>query len=136
MSTAALIGEMVSYFLPYCDDKSTLNEILTMSKNDEQWSKAHDLFSRIRAKTLVADRTHDAHSQFQYSFEEICAKTFFNLSLPTEPFSRDSPAPFDEDSPFWVIPLGFQFARFLGLDDSYAFTSLLSKDSEDSSKLM
>jgi len=126
--TSELIGEMVSFFLPYCEDKSTLNELIVMSKNYELWIQAHKLFDRIRDKTLTAHSNNDVHSLYQYSFEEICAKSLFNFS--------HSSAPFDEDSPFWVIPLGFQFAKFLGIEDPYSFTSLLNKNSENESGIV
>ena len=46
----------------------------------------------------------------QYCFEEICTKTLFNLSY--------SSAPFDPDSPYWLVPNAFTFARALGIADS------------------
>ncbi|WP_404307686.1 hypothetical protein [Neorhodopirellula lusitana] len=120
-SVANAIGEMVDYFLPHCDDTKTLIELKTMAADRKCWRLGHDLFDRIRNKTLKADRKSDARLQHQYSFEEICAKTLFNLS--------GSPAPFDDDSPFWVIPIALQFADHLKLDDPYSMTQLLRPNS-------
>ena len=94
---------------------------MAMAADRSQWRKGHDLFDRIRAKTLRADKTNDLMLQYQYSFEEICAKTLYNLS--------GFPAPFDDDSPFWVIPLAVGFARSLGVDDPCAVSSLLRPSS-------
>jgi len=116
-SVAHAIGEMVDYFLPYCTDTKTLTELKTMASDRAHWRRGHDLFDRIRNKTLKADRRGDVRLQYQYSFEEICAKTLFNLS--------GSPAPFDDDSPIWVIPIALQFAAYLKLDDPYTMTQLL-----------
>ena len=116
-SVANAIGEMVEYFLPHCTDTKTLAELKTMASDRTRWRRGHDLFDRIRNKTLKADRKGDVRLQHQYSFEEICAKTLFNLS--------GSPAPFDGDSPFWVIPIALQFAAHLNLADSYTMTRLL-----------
>ncbi|MBX3432265.1 MAG: hypothetical protein KF847_02845 [Pirellulales bacterium] len=116
-SVASSIGEMVSFFIPHCEDVSTLNELNGMAADRTQWRRAHDLFDRIRRKTLRADRTNDRMLQHQYSFEEICAKTLYNLS--------GCPAPFDDDSPFWVIPIAVVFAQQLGIDDPCAVSSLL-----------
>ncbi|TWU40283.1 hypothetical protein Q31b_36300 [Novipirellula aureliae] len=116
-SVASSIGEMVSFFIPHCEDLSTLYELKSMAADSTKWRKAHDLFDRIRNKTLCADKTNDRMLQHQYSFEEICAKTLYNLS--------GYPAPFDDDSPFWVIPIAVAFAQQLGVDDPCCVSSLL-----------
>jgi hypothetical protein len=61
-----------------------------MASDDQKWRYAHALFSRIRAKTLRADEANDQVLQQQYSFEEICAKTLFNMSghIPGEEFPQ------------------------------------------------
>ena len=118
--TAEAIQEMVRFFLPRCSDKSTLGELDKMASDDRQWRYAHALFSRIRDKTLRADATNDRVLQVQYSFEEICAKTLFNMSPDGGP-----PPPFDDDAPFWVIPIALGFATALGVDDPYRVSSLL-----------
>lgn len=126
--TAQFIHEMVSFFLPLCDDQSTLGELFLMSRDPEIWSEGDKLFCRIREKSLVSDRNGMVQQQIQYGFEEICAKTLYNLSRTGEPFP--------EDVPFWIIPQGFRLGRALGLSDPYAFTSLLSNNSELDSKFM
>jgi hypothetical protein len=45
----------------------------------------------------------------QYQFEEFCAKTVYNLSGES--------APFDADSPYWIVPSAFRLARMLQIDD-------------------
>jgi hypothetical protein len=45
----------------------------------------------------------------QYSFEDICAKTLFNLA--------NTDAPFDSDSPYFVIPFALDLARAVGIED-------------------
>lgn len=116
-SVASSINEMVSFFIPHCKDASTLNELKAMAADGTTWRKAHDLFDRIRNKTLRAGKANDRVLQHQYSFEEICAKTLYNLS--------GHPAPFDDDSPFWVIPIAVAFAQELGVDDPCSVSSLL-----------
>ena len=122
-STAQAIQEMVRGFLPRCADQSTLRELDDMASDDEKWRYAHALFNRIRDKTLRADRAQDELLKHQYSFEEICAKTLYNMSghIP----GREFPYPFDDDSPFWVIPIAVGFARSLGVDNPYSVSSLL-----------
>lgn len=75
----------------------------------DRWKDAHSLFYRIRKKTLAADKEGDPILQCQYLLEEICAKTIYNLS--------GQPAPFDPDSPYWIIPNAIALACQLGLDD-------------------
>ena len=101
---------LVSLFAPLCTERRTMDELARMLTNHEQWTKAHDLFDRIRRKTLVADSDGNRALAAQYCFEEICAKSLYNLS--------DTDAPFDVDSPYWIIPNAFDLARALKIDDS------------------
>jgi hypothetical protein len=123
--TAEAILEMVQFFLPHCADQSTLCELESMASDDRQWRYAHALFSRIRDKTLRANEAKDRLLQNQYSFEEICAKTLFNMSGHYDPGCKEFPAPFDDDSAFWVIPIAVGFARALGIADPFSVSLLL-----------
>jgi hypothetical protein len=120
---ARAIQEMVRFFLPWCADRSTLRELDDMATDDQKWRYAHALFYRIREKTLRADAAKDRPLQHQYSFEEICAKTLYNMSGHVP--GQESPYPFDDDSPFWVIPIAVGFARALGVEDPFSVSSLL-----------
>jgi len=120
---ARAIQEMVRFFLPRCADQSTLRELDEMASDDQKWRYAHALFRRIREKTLRADAAKDRLLQHQYSFEEICARTLYNISGHTP--GQEFPYPFDDDSPFWVIPTAVEFARALGVEDPCSISSLL-----------
>jgi hypothetical protein len=71
------------------------------------------LFQRIRKKTLRADDRKDQFLQHQYSFEEICAKTLYNMSVRPEDYAWVNPAPFDDDSADYVMPIADGFADYL-----------------------
>ncbi len=116
-SVAAAISEMVVFFIPHCGDVATLLEIKVMAEDPTKWKKAHDLFDRIRIKTRTAVERNDSTLQHEYKFEEICAKTLYNLS--------NYPAPFDADTPFWVIPIAVKFAHAIGVSDPCSVSSLL-----------
>ena len=118
------ILRLVRFFRPWCTERSTLVELEEMAADDRRWRYAHELFHRIRGKTLAADATHDRRLQCQYSFEEICAKTLYNLSghLP----GGEWPFPFDRDSPSWVMPNAVGFARELEIED--ALSAALTPD--------
>jgi hypothetical protein len=94
-------------FEPLCKDKQCLQALATMASNRDRWRDAHGLFQDIRQKTLAAEMMGDDLRLAQCAFEEICAKTLYNLS--------GSPAPFDADSAFWVMPLAMQFGAKLGM---------------------
>jgi hypothetical protein len=113
--TADAIGELIEFFLPYCADRSTLSELSVMASNPTQWREAHKLFSRIRVKTLKADTANNRLLQFQYSFEELCAKTIYNIADHSEGFSSAYLPPFDEDSPLYVVPAAIALSRELGI---------------------
>jgi len=100
---------LVDLFLVRCTEKSTMGELKELLSNQDRWIEAHALFDRIRRKALGALKRKDGLLTNQYSFEEICAKTMFNLT--------HTHVPFDADSPFFVIPIAFSFARALGIAD-------------------
>ena len=104
------ISHLIAHFAPQCPDRSTLDELLAMASDYHLWPQGHDLFNRIRTKTLVAERAKDSLRETQYLFEEVCAKTLYNLSHPL--------APFDADSPYWIVPNAFALARALGENPS------------------
>jgi len=104
------IGGLVDLFGVDCSDKETLNELGLMAADHSRWHLGHALFQRIRSKTLIAERSNDSVKLAQCMFEEACAKTFYNLSL--------HPAPFDSDSPYWVIPNAIALARHLCIPES------------------
>jgi len=104
------IRGLCELFASRSEDRTTLDEIVRMSSDRARWKAAHDLFQRIRAKNLKMSKRNDARMEAQYGFEEVCAKTLYNLSGES--------APFDPDSPYWIIPNAFTFARRVGIDDS------------------
>lgn len=106
---------MIRFFLPHCSEQSTVLELRDMAADPKQWREAHDLFGRIRAKTLQADATKTRMLQMQYSFEEICAKTLYNMADHSAGFSSRYLPPFDDDVPLWVARIARGFARELGI---------------------
>jgi hypothetical protein len=100
------IRRLVALFRPLCSDCETMDELAFVASAEERWASAHAVFDRIRPKSLEAG----SELGIQYAFEEICAKTLYNLSS----FIDD---PFDSDAPYWVIPFALQFARSLGIED-------------------
>lgn len=111
--TGAILTDMsrlLGFFGPHCADRQTLDWLLTACDDRGRWPKAHGVHGQIRAKGLKAIGRGDAALAAQYRFEEMCAKTLYNLSR--------SPAPFDVDSPYWVIPDALVFGRLAGLQDA------------------
>ena len=89
-------------------DRETIGELFRVIDDRRRWKEGHDLFSRIRNKTLRADKNGDGKQIAQYCFEEVCAKSIYNESGPDDTF--------DSDSPFRVVPLALHAARKLGID--------------------
>lgn len=115
-STKEAIAELLAYFLLLCEDKSTMQEVYDMAIDWRKWKEGHKIFNRIRGKTLVAEANHDSLRTNQYLFEEICAKTLYNLSNPQDPF--------DSDSSFWVLPIALEFAATIGVKEPMRISSL------------
>jgi hypothetical protein len=105
------------FFEERCEDKETLGKLVTLANDKARRKQAHALFSEIRQKTLAAEKRNDQLALAQYNFEEICAKTLYNLTR--------EPAPFDPDSPFWVLPVALELGRMLGITDAGEISPLL-----------
>ena len=80
-----------------------------IASDGERWPEAHDVFERIRARTLKAINKKDYVRECQYLFEEICLKSLFNETA--------TDAPFDSDSPHWIIKNALCLARSLGIPE-------------------
>lgn len=76
----------------FCEDKA-------------RWYKAHGLHSTLRDRNLKAIKQGNKAKECQYCFEEVIAKTLYNLTR--------SSAPFDPDSPYWVIKNALTLAKAL-----------------------
>jgi hypothetical protein len=118
---ANIIGAMkglITLFRPHCQDQTTLDELTTLIEDKAKWRRGHDLFGRIRKKMLAADRAHDQRLIAQYAFEEVCAKTLYNLS--------GEPGPFDRDVPFRIVPNAILFGRALDVPDLEVVRAIMS----------
>jgi hypothetical protein len=83
-----------------------------------KWDKAHGVFNQIRSKSAKAGRSGKPTAMAQYLFEEVCAKTLYNLS--------GNSAPFDADSPYWVVPNAIAFARLVGVKEQEVLSRITS----------
>jgi len=113
----AAMLEMLAVFESACKDVDTLGRLSKMASDRWKWAGGHSLFQDIRQKTLNAEKRGDPLAIAQYTFEEICAKTLYNLSGSTTPF--------DADSAFWVVPLGVALGREIGFTEPSQVTALL-----------
>lgn len=103
------IKQLVEIIAAHSSDRSTLDELHRMAGDRGTWKRAHDLFQRIRDKSADANRRGDTKLEVQFGFEEACAKTLYNLSKQS--------APFDADSPYWIVPNALAAARCLEIDE-------------------
>lgn len=113
--------QLIEVFARCSPERSTLDELRLMLADDRSWPKAHVLVQRIRQKTLAAEQRHDEVADRQYSFEEVCAKTIYNLS--------GEPAAFDIDAPYWIIPNALSLARSMRIDET-EITRIVTRTSE------
>ncbi len=117
--------EMLAVFESVCNDTSTLRRLREMASDRGRWERGKLLFQDIRQKTLKAEKRGDQLALAQYAFEEVCAKTLYNLRHP--------PAPFDADSAFWIIPLAIGLGREVGLTEPFQVSSLMNMQRSENS---
>ena len=110
----------LSLFEERCGDKETLRKLITLANDKSRRKQAHALFGEIRKKNIAATKRDDQLAMAQYDFEEICAKTLYNLT--------NEPAPFDPDSPFWVLPRALKLGQMLGIIDAGGISPLLKSN--------
>ena len=120
-NVVAAMLELANLFAKHTAERSTLDELQEMLSEDAHWLRAHELFDRIRRKTLEAIKRKNHLLAAQYSFEEIYAKTLFNL--------RNRDAPFDPDSPYFVIPFALNLARAFQISDAEIIEIVAPRDS-------
>ena len=108
---------MLTLFASKCTDKTTLRKLIELANDPARLSEGHVLFEEIRGKTLAAEKRKDESAVVQYAFEEMCAKTLFNLTHPA--------APFDADCAFWVLPWAVHLGARLGISKPGQISPLL-----------
>jgi len=116
------IGRLLELFSPSCTERETFDWLQNAVPDRAKWHKAHGVFGHIRAKSLRAERMGKAKLAAQYLFEEICAKTLYNLS--------GSSAPFDSDSPYWIVPNAIALARCMGIPEANVLACLTVQPAE------
>jgi hypothetical protein len=102
------LDALISLFEPHCADTGTMRELRALLHKESDWPTAHYLATRIRSKTISAIKTSNAKSEAQFYFEEMCARTLYNMSNPKKPF--------EPDSAYWIIPMALKLARTLEID--------------------
>lgn len=111
-----MIEDMIALLILFqgrVPDKESNLEVLDLVQTKDQWAHAYDIFSSIRAKTLTAEKNKDKLKLLQYSFEEVCAKSVYNLFC----YAYEEEDPFDLDSPYWVIKNALYLAHELNIDE-------------------
>jgi len=109
---------LILIFAEKSSDRSTLDELYQMIEDKSRWSGAHKLFQRIRQKNLDVESRGDIRLTSQYCFEEACAKTIYNLTKES--------APFDPDSPYWIVPNALVTARHFGINENQIISAIIS----------
>ena len=104
------LQRLVDLLGPHCDDRSVLDLLVSTALIDDEGESARELFDQARAKTLKYPKEQHPARGAQHEFEEICAKTIYNL--------KRGPAPYDPDSPYWIVPNALTLSSALGLPSS------------------
>ena len=100
---------LLELFESKAPDKESNQLVRKFCEEKHRWIKAHGLHSTIRDRNLKAIKNGNNEKEAQYNFEKSVAKTLFNLT--------NSSAPFDSDSPYWVLKNAFTLARQLDIPE-------------------
>src|SRR5215475_15054142 len=101
---------LLQLFRGRAPDPETNAWVLALAKDRNNWSGAHDLFSRIRRRGPLNAKDFKEGDRVrcsQYTFEELCLKTLYNETEPRDPF--------DPSSPFFVAEFAIRLARVIGV---------------------
>ena len=98
---------LLDLFLDIVPDQESNRLVWKFCEEKHRWIKAHGLFTTMRQRNFKAVKEENKLKEVQYCFEEVVAKTLYNLTR--------SEAPFDPDSPYWVIKNALRLAQLLKL---------------------
>ncbi len=104
------ISDLAELFARHCSDRETLDALLTIVPDRGKWGSARGVVNLASKKHQRAYAAKNDLGLAQYDFEVACAKTLVNLSRPS--------APFDADSPYWIVPKALVLAQRLGLAEA------------------
>jgi hypothetical protein len=104
------ILKLLRLFADRVPDAESNGWVVEVASDEDRWHDAHNYFDKVRNRNLEAITEKDAVRQAQYYFEEMCLKSIWN--------ETDTHAPFDSDSPYWVVPSAVNLARALGMVDA------------------
>lgn len=107
MDCIADIQALLDLFETQVPDKESNRLVAKFAHDKSRWYKAHGLFTTIRDRNLRAIKNGEKDKECQYCFEEACAKTLYNVTR--------SSAPFDPDSPYWVLKNALILAKQIGV---------------------
>ena len=88
-------------------DRESNRLVWSFCDQKHKWINAHSLHSTLRERNLKAIKQSSIVKECQYCFEEVIVKTLFNLTK--------SDAPFDADSPYWIIKNALRLAKALNV---------------------
>ena len=103
MAMADDIVALLQLFQGHVPDHETNALVLELASNSYNWPDAHDLFDGVRRLNLAAIKARDRVRECQYCFEEVCLQSLYN--------ETHTDAPFDSDSPHWIIKNAIALAR-------------------------
>src|SRR5262249_13848114 len=103
----AHILALLRLFAGRVPDSETHAWVIELATDRERWERGHNVFDRVRLRNLEAIKLRDRVRECEYCFEEVCLKSLYNETYPC--------APFDPDSPYWVIKNALGLARVLGM---------------------
>ena len=82
---------LLRLFGPRVLDRETHDKVLSLAEEEESWSSGHDISDMIRDRGRSPDVQKDRARQYQYYFEDMCARCLYNESSPDDPFDYDTP---------------------------------------------
>ena len=101
------IQMLLDLFEEVVPDRESNRLVWRFCDEKHKWIKAHGLHSTLRDRNVKATNQGDKVKECQYCFEEVIAKTLFNLTR--------SDVPFDPDSPYWIIKNALRLAKALNV---------------------
>lgn len=118
----ATVSRLTHIFEAHCEDVETLLKLREATVDRAGLRTAKGIFEKIRRQTLRANEREDKLSATQYRFEEVCAKTLYNVTGPS--------APFDPYVPFCILPNALVLSRMLALADADVISTLFEGNNQ------
>jgi hypothetical protein len=98
---------LLDLFQDRVPDSETHAWLRELAASRANWGRGQHVFGLVRGRSAKSRAGENDARTLQYYFEEACLKSLYNVTGPS--------APFDPESPYFIIKRAMMLANVLGI---------------------